>query len=235
MSDALGLYDREYECPNCGEKFTTKRVKISRVANIRKDTDFCPYYRWENPLFYEVRVCPFCSYAFTDSFGGLNKPQREKLKHLDKVEIENLDYCGERDLAIATASYAHALKVASLIGEKHLIMAGLSMRLAWMYRYADNEVSDRRFLMQGLYHYELAYQDEPIERMGMDFDTMHYLLGELNGRIGRYQESRRWFSKIISNHEAKKALHDLAEDQWQKYNDEMKAAAKSDKSEEDAN
>jgi uncharacterized protein (DUF2225 family) len=219
-----GLYDREYDCPNCGDTFKTKRALTSKIVVMRKDPDFCPYYRGVNPLFYEVKVCPYCSYAFTDGFGPLKQAQRARLKQLHKHDAGILNFWGERDIDLARESYRRALLITRIIEEKHLITAGLSMRMAWMYRYSGDRAEERRFLIQGLNQYEMAYEQEPFEKLGMDRDTFHYLLGELNGTLGRYAKAKRWFGKVIPSHTVKRALHNMAEDQWEKYKAEMEAA-----------
>jgi uncharacterized protein (DUF2225 family) len=218
-----GLYDRDYDCPYCGGKFKTKRVLTSRIVVLRKDPDFCPYYRGLNPLFYEVKVCPYCSYAFTDGFGSLKRDQKAKLEQLHKHGAGGVNFWGERDLGVAREAYRRALLAGRVVGQKHLIMAGLSMRMAWMYRYSGDVPEERRFLIQGLNQYELAYEQEPFEEMGMDWDTLHYLLGELSGELGRYAEAKRWFGKVIPSHKVKRALHNMAEDQWEKYKAEMES------------
>jgi uncharacterized protein (DUF2225 family) len=223
-----GLYDREYECPCCGDKFKSKKVLSSRIVVVRKDSDFCPYYSGLNPLFYEARVCPYCSFAFTDGFGLLRESQRAKWKQAQKRETD-MNLWGERDLDTAKDAFKRALETAGVIGEKHLILAGMSMRMAWLHRYAEENREERRFLAQALYHYELTYEEEPFEKMGMDRDTIHYLLGELNGVMGRYTEAKRWFGKVITLHTVKRALHNLAEDQWEKYKAEMERLSEYDK------
>jgi uncharacterized protein (DUF2225 family) len=219
-----GLYDREYDCPNCGDTFQTKRALTGKIVVMRKDPDFCPYYRGVNPLFYEVKVCPYCSYAFTDGFGPLKQAQRARLKQLHKHDAGSVNFWGERDLGMARESFRRALLIARIIEEKHLIVAGLSIRMAWMYRYSGDPREERRFLTQSLNQYELAYEKESFEEMGMDRDTLHYLLGELSGKLGRYAEAKRWFGKVIPSHKVKRALHNMAEDQWERYKAEMEAA-----------
>ncbi|MDR1205239.1 MAG: DUF2225 domain-containing protein [Peptococcaceae bacterium] len=219
-----GLYDREYNCPNCGDTFKTKRVLTSKIVVMRKDPDFCPYYRGVNPLFYEVKICPYCSYAFTDGFGPLKQAQKAKLRQLHKHGAGSVNFWGERDLDMARESFRRALLIARIIEERHLIVAGLSIRMAWMYRYSGDLREERRFLTQSLNQYELAYEKESFEQMGMDRDTLHYLLGELSGKLGRYAEAKRWFGKVIPSHKVKRALHNMAEDQWEIYKAEMEAA-----------
>ncbi len=54
MSEAL--YDKEVKCPVCDMKFKTKKVKTSHVKVVKRDSDFCAYYKDENPTF---MVCMF--------------------------------------------------------------------------------------------------------------------------------------------------------------------------------
>jgi uncharacterized protein (DUF2225 family) len=157
----------------------------------------------------------------------LRESQRTKWKQAHKYEVD-VNLWGERDLNMAKNAFERALETVRVIGEKHLIAAGLSMRMAWLHRYAGENGEERRFLAQALYHYERTYEEEPFEKLGMDRDVLHYLLGELCGNMGRYAEAKRWFSKVISWHTAKRALHNLAEDQWAKYKKEMEELAEYD-------
>ncbi|WP_155986940.1 DUF2225 domain-containing protein, partial [Paenibacillus durus] len=61
------LYSIKVNCGNCEREFVTSRVRPSLKRAVRRDADFCSYYKEENPDYYVVRVCPFCGFASTEN------------------------------------------------------------------------------------------------------------------------------------------------------------------------
>src|SRR5690554_2423077 len=63
------LYDSKETCIICSKEFPIKKVRKSRLRVIKKDDDFCTYYKNVNPYFYEFLFCKHCKSVFTRSFG----------------------------------------------------------------------------------------------------------------------------------------------------------------------
>ncbi len=211
------LYDKKITCICCGENFKTKKVRTSRTIVKSKDTDFCVHYEGINPYYYEINVCPYCGYAFTNNFSPLKFTKREEIKNQYLNKIGEMQLCGERSLADAVLCFKLALLCAELNEESNLCLAGLCMRIAWLYRYKGNKKEEDKFLARALSCYQEAYHKESFEKVKMGKDRLFYILGELNGRLGRYLETRNWFSLLFVERNIEPALNILARNQWLEY------------------
>ncbi|MDX9871734.1 MAG: DUF2225 domain-containing protein [Clostridia bacterium] len=211
------LYDRKYECLYCGEKFTGKKIRQSKLMLDRRDPDYCCHYKQESPYFYEVNVCPHCGFAYTDSFVPPNPAQRGILKRTYLDKAGSLDLCGERSLVDAEKSYKLALLCATLSDQNGAIIAGLLMRLAWINRFAGKKEEEEKHLAKALSAYEFIYMNGDGTAQKMGKHQLLYLLGEISGRIGKMAEAKRWFSQLFLEKNIEPSLDKLARDRWQDF------------------
>lgn len=92
------LYKIKVTCTYCENEFQTSRVRPSFKRSMRNDTDFCSYYKNENPDYYVVRICPSCGFASTEnSVDRLNEVQRAKFREIISSRFVKKDYGGQRD------------------------------------------------------------------------------------------------------------------------------------------
>ncbi|MEF2968480.1 DUF2225 domain-containing protein [Paenibacillus sp. M1] len=214
------LYQIKVTCGNCEQTFSTSRVRPSFKRAVRTDTDFCGYYRAENPDFYVVRVCPYCGFASTENFNPrLSDMQRTKFYEGIGSKFVQRDYGGHRDWETALEAYKLGLLCAQTIGEKERIVASLLQHIAWLYRYRENREQEQRFLKFSLESYIRVYELE--DSQGSDARLM-YLIGELHRRTGNYNEAVKWFSRVIND----KRIMDAAmiracREQWAAVREEM--------------
>lgn len=214
------LYQIKVVCLHCESTFSTSRVRPSFKRATRVDTDFCGYYRAENPDYYVVRICPSCGFASTENFNPkLSEAQRTKFKQEISDRFIKRNYGGERDWENALESYKLGLLCAQTIGEKERIVASLLHHIAWLYRYQDNKEQELRFLKYALDSYIRVFETE--DTNGSDARLM-YLIGELHRRIGEFNEAVKWFSRVIND----KRIMDAAmiracREQWAAVREEM--------------
>lgn len=214
------LYQIKVVCLHCESTFSTSRVRPSFKRATRVDTDFCGYYRAENPDYYVVRICPSCGFASTENFSPkLSEAQRTKFKQEISDRFIKRDYGGQRDWENALESYKLGLLCAQTIGEKERIVASLLHHIAWLYRYQDNKEQELRFLKYALDSYIRVFETE--DTNGSDARLM-YLIGELHRRIGEFNEAVKWFSRVIND----KRIMDAAmiracREQWAAVREEM--------------
>lgn len=191
------LYKIKVTCIFCQNEFMTSRVRPSFKRAVRSDADFCRYYQKENPDFYVVRICPSCGFASTEnSSDRLSDKQRAQFKTVIGDRYTQKDYGGERDWDLALETYKLGLLCAQTIGEKERIVASLLHHIAWLYRYKDNREQEQRFLKFSLESYIRVFENEGTA--GNDARLM-YLIGELNRRIGSYNEAVKWFARVIND------------------------------------
>lgn len=212
------IYNRSITCPVCEKGIEVTEIKIGKSKLERQDEDFCPHYKGINPLFYEIWVCPECGYAaLSKSFDKIHVKRANTVKEVITPRWVKREFSGERDINKSLETYKLALITANVIKAKESQLANICMRISWMYRYMEDEKSEKMFLKSAVGHYEKAFSKESFPIDKLDEATLMYLLGEMNRRLGETEQATTWFSKFISlpAHMKKPGLSDKAREQWQ--------------------
>lgn len=217
------LYKIKVTCTYCEVEFQTSRVRPSFKKSIGSDTDFYLKYREINPDYYVVRVCPFCGFSSTENFSeSLTKSQRLAFEEKVKSNWTMRDYSGERGWNEALQTYKLSLICAQLKQEKDRVIAGLLHHIAWLYREKEDVEQERRFMQYSLEAYTKVYE---VEGVDVNNARLMYLLGELNRRLGNFNEAVKWFSRVIND---KKIMDSgmirASREQWTQTREDMIAA-----------
>ncbi|MBP1962595.1 DUF2225 domain-containing protein [Paenibacillus aceris] len=216
------LYEISVKCTYCDNSFKSMKVRPSFKKASKTDADFCVHYKDINPDYYVVRICPYCGYAHTENFSDKWKPaQREAFNEKVTKNWSRRSYSGERTWDETVQSYKLALLSAQIKEEKSRVIAGLLHHLAWLYRSKGDWEQEKRFLTFALEAYIHVYENE-----GMDLNNarLMYLMGELNRRLGRYNEAVKWFSRIINDRKIMDAaMIRASREQWTITREDMMA------------
>lgn len=193
------LYESKKTCNICNKEFNILKVKSSKLRLIRRDDDLCPYYKDINPLSYEFHVCPHCSAAFTDSFPELNVNQKDKIRETFK-NLKDNDFSSERDINTSIRAAKLALLSAIIANIPSIVIAGICTRIAWFYRYIDNNEEEKRFLSYAYNKYNEAYNksETKINNKEMSEEIIVFLLGEFSFRTENYENTKHWFNTLFS-------------------------------------
>lgn len=91
---------------------------------------------------------------------------------------------------------------------------------------ADSGASESgKELLENAYTgFEAAFSKESFPMCGMDEITVSYLLAELARRIGRYEESSRWISRVLISREANERIKNRAREIKELLNKDMNRA-----------
>ncbi|WP_025688406.1 DUF2225 domain-containing protein, partial [Paenibacillus zanthoxyli] len=119
----------------------------------------------------------------------------------------------------ALETYKLALLCAQCIGDKERIVASLLHHIAWLYRYQGNTEQEQRFL-----HYSLESYINVFERDGIAGNDarLMFLIGELNRRIGWFNEAVKWFSRLVNDQKIMDAaMIRAAREQWAVIREQM--------------
>ncbi|WP_297426765.1 DUF2225 domain-containing protein [Clostridium sp.] len=205
------LFDKQTICPVCDSHFKAKTVKSKSPRIISKDSDFFIRYSVINPYFYDVVICNSCGYAAM-------KSDFEKIKsHKKELVLSNVtpkwkprEYPPILDEKLAIERYKLALLNAVLINLPDSTKAMISLKIAWMYRLLNNIEQENVFLRQALEGFNSAYINEIFPMYGLQRDSLMYLLGELNRKLGINQDALLWFSKTIVNTNSSLRIKELA-------------------------
>ncbi|AIQ60746.1 DUF2225 domain-containing protein [Paenibacillus borealis] len=221
MPELIPLYSIKVVCCNCEHEFSTSRVRPSLKKAIRRDADFCSYYKDENPDYYVVRVCPKCGFASTEnSADKLVEWQRKSFEAQVGRRWKARDFGEKRSWEVALETYKLALICAQSIKDKERIIASLLHHIAWLYRYQGDTVQEQRFLRYSLDEYVKVFENDS---SGGNDARLMYLIGELNRRVGDFTVAVRWFSRVINDQRiVDAAMIRASREQWAILREQMR-------------
>lgn len=194
------LYDKKCECINCQKAFTTKKVRTRFIKVSSFDSDFCPTYESNenNPIFYHVQVCPHCGFSFTEDFNPYFPPGAKEVI-MDKVcnQWVPRNFGEARTVTDAIKTYKLAAYCGTLKKEKHINLAGLYMRIAWLYRSLNDDEQEKRFMKLATHEYQESYVADDYRGTQVSEIRLFYLIAELSRRNSLIEQATKYFSKVI--------------------------------------
>ena len=219
MKSLKPFYEKTMTCVYCGKPFNTLRVRSRFAIPYKTDSDFCPHFRAGNynSHFYFVNVCPECGFAFSEEFTDQFPVGSREVIHAQITgHWTKRDFGQERDIQQALESYKLAILAGSLKKEKNSVLAGLCLRLAWLYRTENNSEQEKRFLGLALNAYEESFVHSDFSGTSMSELQILFMIGELSRRSGQLKKAVSYFSMIIQNKNPKdeQKMVNLAREQY---------------------
>ncbi|MFZ3590647.1 DUF2225 domain-containing protein [Bacillus sp. DJP31] len=232
MENQEKLFDRSVVCTICSQNHTTKKVRYRYIRALRSDSDFCSYYEDEenSPLLYYVSVCPNCGYAASDEFSTYFPPNSKvAIEHAFSSGWKNKDYGKKRSVKEAIEAYKLAIYCATLKKEKHIVLAGLYMRLVWILRKESMTDQEVRFMKLAVSEYVQSYSNEDYESTDMSQVKLLYLIGDLYRRLNDEKQAILYLSRVIQHREEtlEKRMIELAREAWKEIRESQKLNLKS--------
>ena len=188
--DAAGatrLSMADFTCAFCGQKFTDKIIWSTNVMG--RDAEFRPLTMGLDPLPYYVHACPNCGFTSGSDAVKLSEPERRDIgKFLtDYRETHGGGVSGAGKYEVLSNIYI----LRKLPPEK---IAYAFQQAAWLADDASDEAAARRYRAAALEYLVKAMDNHEIEAKKLP--TLIYLAGELNRRLGRFDEALRWFARV---------------------------------------
>lgn len=218
------LYTADKECPVCRQNFEVTKVR-SKLQLVKQDSDFCTYYKEINPNYYTIWVCPHCGYAAQDSyFSEISPAGAEKIRQFLNGKQVSVKFSGIRSREQAVATYKLAIFYAEMISLLPSRLAGLYLKLAWLYREAEQAEEEQILVNKAREYYEQATLKERFPIGNMTEITVEYMIGELFRRTGRVDQALSYLSKVVGNPQAKleKRILEMAKDAWHQAREQKK-------------
>ena len=187
LAAATRLGESDFTCGFCGQNFKDKIIWSTNVMD--RDSEFRPYAMGFDPLPYYVHACPHCGYT--------NDGDRAQLSDQEKVEIGKFltAYRESQGGRISSAGkyevLAHTYIIRQLPSDK---IAYAYQRAAWMADDSHDETAGRKFRTATLEYLTKALEKSEVEAKMVP--NLTYLAGELNRRLGRFDEALQWFSRV---------------------------------------
>lgn len=220
------IFDKSYTCPVCDREFKAKTVKTGKVKLISADTDLRPKYQLVDSLKYDAIVCPHCGYsALNRFFNYMTSAQAKLIKEQISSSFKGIEADGEV-ISYDDAIARHKLALVNTIVKKSKISerAYTCLKTAWLLRgkaesltaenTGDNtkdtilqlQTEELDFLNKAYEGFLEAFSKEMFPMCGMDENTMTYLVADLARRVGKYEESGRWISKVLISRDANERI-----------------------------
>lgn len=236
------LFDKTFTCPVCDEEFHSKMIRTGKVKLLSADTDLRPKYQLVDSLKYDALVCPKCGYAALSRFFKFMMPAQAKLirenisKNFSGLSTTGNIYTYDDAIARHKLALVNAVVKKAKTSEK----AYTCLKMAWLYRgkaeTLPKETADYDKVMKELAKEEKelltnayegflsAFSKESFPMCGMDELTVTYLLADLARRVGRYEESSRWISKVLTSRQANERIKNRARDVKELLDKDLKKA-----------
>lgn len=207
----------EKECPICSKKFQVTRTR-SRLIKISQDSDFCVHYKDFNPYYYTIWVCAHCGYAAEEKhFDQLKESDKKKIADFLSNKKVGIQHKETRNREDAVAAYKLAIYFADMIEVPASRMAGLYLKLGWLYREGGDIELEQGILQRSLEYYVKALVTERFPIGALSDVAVTYLIGDLHRRLGDNEKAAQYLSQVIGDHRAKRepTIYNLARDLWQ--------------------
>lgn len=217
MNESKELFDKTIDCPSCSSKFTTKKVRTSRLRLLKRDEDFLNYYNEINPINYTIYVCPNCGYAASESkFENISIEGIKIIRSNISSRWVKRDFGGVRDTDDGIETYKLALLQGTMLGCKKLELANICLNIGWLYRMKEDKNEEKRFLTLARDQFIEAYNNESLIGSNMDDAKLTYLIAELSRRLNQKEDALSWFNMCLGLPSIKMnfALDNMAREQW---------------------
>lgn len=219
------LYDKKYDCPNCKSEFTTKKPLSSKLRVEKVETDNHKLYKYVSPYIYEINVCPYCGFAFGEKANkncDIKKTEKLLEYFLSVKDFSKLNQ--ERNIDDALRTFKLALYIAQIIAEPYYVRAGLSLKIAWLYREKESWEDEIKYLSKSYENYKKSYTDENFELAGYKRYFMFYTLAELSWRLDNYEGAKLWYGELFAEKNVPRLTMNNARDSWMEYKNQRKKA-----------
>lgn len=193
------VFEREVACPVCKSNFKTPTMRSRKARVLESDFDLKPNYDEIESVCYEVVTCTTCGYSsMMSTFEKLRENEAMEVAANVSQVIMNLASLPmnlsieESILKFKLALYCCAFKKAKS-SEKGFT----SLKIAWLYRTLGDKAEEKYYLELAYKGLSMAYDDEELPLMGMDFHVSNYVIGQLALTLGQYADAKRRFGSLI--------------------------------------
>lgn len=220
------IYDKQVECPVCGEKVIAKVVKSGKAKLIATDIDLRPKYDAFDSIKYDVIACEECGFAALPRYFGMLAPSQVKAikenisKNVTVSRVRGPIYTYEQSLERYRLALANAVVKKAKNSEK----AYICLKTAWLLRgYVESgeldanpdkkdqmKAMEEEFMQNAYTGFKEARQTENFPMCGMDESTIDYLLGAIAYEVKDYDVAARMVQSLMTSKTATKRAKDKA-------------------------
>ena len=180
---------KQLTCPCCRHEFETRIVTSFQIGE--KEPDFCPRYLGGNPLPDFLHVCPECGFVGYEA--DYRSFDESKVKRVNTL-LAGFHWTKNQMLGGAER-YRRAALIGIYAGKRSAEVADLYLQATWCSRMeGEDDDSQKGARRKAVKYFELALSAE--EFSPDDLPVVHYLLGELNRRLGENKKALKHFDRM---------------------------------------
>jgi uncharacterized protein (DUF2225 family) len=184
---ATTLGQSDFSCAFCGQTFTDKIIRSTNVMG--RDAEFRPRTMGLDPLPYYVHACPHCGFASRSEAVQLSEAERRDIGKFLAAYRES--HTGGVSGAGKYEVLANIYILRKFPADK---IAYAFQQAAWLADDSADDAAARRYRAATLEYLVKTLEDPAVEAKKLPILT--YLAGELNRRLGRFDEALRWFARV---------------------------------------
>lgn len=229
MTEEECVFDKKVKCPVCDKEFKTKTVKTGRAKLIGQDTDLRPKYQIIDSLKYDAVLCPNCGYAaLSRFFNYMSTVQAKMIREQIGSTFKSVDRGDSPIYSYDEAIMRHKLALLSTVVKKGKASerAYVCLKLAWLTRGKSETLSEdteeiekvreqlhkeeMEYIANAYEGFTVAFSKEEFPLCGMDELTVTYLVSDLARQLGKYEEAKRYISRILTSRDSNERIKSKA-------------------------
>lgn len=229
MTEEECVFDKKVKCPVCDKEFKTKTVKTGRAKLIGQDTDLRPKYQIVDSLKYDAVLCPNCGYAaLSRFFNYMSSVQAKMIREQIGATFKSTDRGDSPVYSYDEAITRHKLALLSTVVKKGKASerAYVCLKLAWLTRGKSETLpedtkdidkvkeqlynEEKEYLENAYEGFTSAFSKEDFPLCGMDELTVTYLVSDLARQLGKYEEAKRYVSRILTSRDTNERIKSKA-------------------------
>lgn len=206
------VFYKKFTCRCCDGAFQNWYPKEKRSRMHKLDMDLRPLYKPIDPTFYEVIICPQCGYgAPIATFEQILPFQKTIVRQVVTPQFVPTRFESYYTVTDAIQRYAYALYVSTVKSpNKYGERAYLCLKLSWFYKELGDTALNKTFAILALEGFSKAVAEENPPIMGMNYDTLFYIMAALAVTVGKYEVAMQAISKVVTSKSVSKQLKDMA-------------------------
>lgn len=233
------VYDRNFQCPICDSKITSKVMKTGKAKLLRTDSDLRAVYEGIDVQKYDAIMCPKCGFtALTRYFIPMTSVQTKLIKEKICANVQIKEYTGETyTYEEAMERYKLALACAIVKQAKASEKAYICLKSAWVLRgwqeklaednapeaqIAELKAAEKEYQKNALDGFVSAFSAESFPMCGMDETTVNFLVAALAIDTGRFEIASKLIAAILTSPSANARMKDKARDLKDQLLEELK-------------
>lgn len=216
-SDANFIFEKEIDCPVCGQKFTTTMVRSSKMKLKNVESDLRQIFEGFNPLWYMVWVCPHCYYANLNFEFKQADPNTRKwvTTQTERMRATGFKYSNPRRLDEVFMAFYLTLNCLHNGKADAARVAKVWLRLSWLYSDANDPEMYKYASQQALEYFSETYYNARRDSSVEQDQRLTLLLAELNLRTEHREEALKHYRNSIVRKGGSAVLNRQAEDKIQ--------------------